>query len=1232
MPSKVGALPHQNWRKTIGEFNSGHGRTQRIAKVSNSPEPYPWQSPTARSSNALTDAVTGSLGQNIVGVSSRRIRSPLAFWLRLGLLSAVAQMANGANLPYNRDQATKTRDVPPALMPSLGRQAMAREADWREPWTGRRDPAPEPHRAYAVRTGTLKRRRRNDAARVPHSVVQTDRTDAADDGTDRDRAARTERGVDGAGRHARNLNRIRRDAFSEIHVRSTRYDRADRVLVKALQRSGHMTQDAADQASFSARRFVDSVAQSYGQFADEESLYEYMQRRLSGEAASVSDFLNDKNLIVRRITRRPNETDDALIDYAVSLLNGTTARETLPVDTGQPFIKYVDTLLDDLSWIDWNKAQRRIENPLQAITALHNYHRAYDTDMPKLDGLALGEDFARGARNASVASTLAALGSWSRTRFDKAALLYCLATEPDLWLASGTHDAMPLGEQLCKLREAFLIGLRKEWQLSRMFVPNADRSNVFVDHNALANARGKTFQNLVDDPSVLGIPGMSDLHPQTRTTLVKRKLDRLGESTEYTFGSLQHGVATVLKRSLLLQGKAPPDSFGTEAQMMEKFLALCQAWDLSQSLMHNPKVMLAQYLAQAGGEHPASAAATPQQKLNALETYLKDRWLANYGAPPMRFDRGAAALKILQTAFGETKSERDLTDGKQEFARAIVGSKIVEERKVQTPLERFLYLADSPTRFSDTFVFGGQTFFPRAQLQNAEDEYNEQLKRDPWIEARAKENVRISGRGFNDAAIREEHDRVLADFHAETEDERERVRELKVVRALPFIGNLWRFGEGLYRGDVDETIGAIPVIGNAYELEEGIRHLDARRTIGAIPVFGSGYQLADALRNGDGLDVALSATGFLFDVGLLRPGSGGAAGRPSLAPAEHIVMKESELPAAHAIGLRNYVSVTKTLGIPLREAAEPSGAPASNARPAGGQLAPGDPYGIESVVTRDDVPAQGLPPTTNALAFGPRMEQYRVAGPTAGSEPNEAGVFEESNHKYIKEDGHFYRVRYDEHNATWRVFRADNAAKPAIPVRYQEGQWRIHHDVGLKGGAPMSASELDTLVDKLLNPQLASEDKYLAKRRQTIAEAYQRMQYGKKPYEQSFDVEGNLAGHEKSPEVHPGTGKAYFDIRTHGSQTEVLSIKGKAATPSAFADEIRQYVKYYRPGTPIRLLACEAGRGGVFSFAQRFANAMNVPVKAYTVDVHLIDKSATLEQHAKVFEPFSSALARRAWS
>ncbi|MGQ5522081.1 hypothetical protein ACUHMQ_02350 [Chitinimonas sp. PSY-7] len=967
-------------------------------------------------------------------------------------------------------------------------------------------------------------------------------------------------------------NKTIRTMFSYLHQQVEQDRRITHILVQALIQSRQMTENEIDAIKLDFKLFMDDIANIYAHFSEEKTLVIFIQDRLKHAARGVADFWNNKNLISRHISVNPNAIDSELIDFAKSLLKNNNENELLPVNISEPFISYSDELLKDLNWIDWKKASRNVHTPLQAIHALYvfNYNRIY----PKLDGLIIGEGLAKGDKHFHVT---ARMSNPQKAQLDKAALLFALANDPNLKLQD--HPTLALGDQLLHIRKNFLSALRDEWLMSQMFLPNSTRSNVFFDHNALIHAKGKTIADLINDESITRIPGMNTLSQQTRENLVKQKLNRLGESTEYKFGTLQHGMATVLKRSWLLQGKVVPNSFGTEMEMVGKFLALCRTWETKQAVMLNPKLMLAQYLTHASGENITLGMTTSQQKIAALEDYLAERWLANYGEPPERFNSDTALLALMKKA---------------------------ASRNLGIPEKTFLNVGWRK--------FRARVFNPESQLQTAKQEYNQALLTNSWILARAKERIRVSGRVLDANTLQTERVQLIDYFHVEIESYQERNAVLRFIKDQPIISNIWRFLEGIYTGNPEEIIGAIPVVGNVYEFEEGVRHGDTARAISAIPIIGSGYRLEEALRKGDGIDVTLSGEAFILDLAMAKGGltDDEAEG--------HTVLKETELPTAHAIGLRNYLSLSKAVDIPLR-GTEYLESLSENSPHTRSILPPGDLYDIESDITQHELQTEASSSTASASAFGPDMERYHAPGPREGILPNDHGIYLDESAKYIKSGEHYYRVRYDTDNGTWQVYFPENLTKPAVPVRYVNGEWEIHSDTGIKGGNPINEGTPANIpsMNELYNPEMASKDKFHDARRETLAQIYKDIK-GKKRYEQSFDVEGNPAIHlMKANKYRPG--QPYFDIDVHGCPILVRSIEGKVVGPKTFAEHIRRYVRYYEPGTPIRLFSCNTARGGRFSFAQRFANAMNVPVKAYTIKVHQSFSEAYLEKHAKVFHP-----------
>ncbi|MFC0401621.1 hypothetical protein [Paraburkholderia rhizosphaerae] len=73
------------------------------------------------------------------------------------------------------------------------------------------------------------------------------------------------------------------------------------------------------------------------------------------------------------------------------------------------------------------------------------------------------------------------------------------------------------------------------------------------------------------------------------------------------------------------------------------------------------------------------------------------------------------------------------------------------------------------------------------------------------------------------------------------------------------------------------------------------------------------------------------------------------------------------------------------------------------------------------------------------------------------SDPHHPGVLtDETGQPYVPIGDHYYAVRNDAANGTWRAVRLQDRATPGIPVRRDpEGQWRPHHEVGMRGGRPI---------------------------------------------------------------------------------------------------------------------------------------------------------------------------------
>jgi len=63
-------------------------------------------------------------------------------------------------------------------------------------------------------------------------------------------------------------------------------------------------------------------------------------------------------------------------------------------------------------------------------------------------------------------------------------------------------------------------------------------------------------------------------------------------------------------------------------------------------------------------------------------------------------------------------------------------------------------------------------------------------------------------------------------------------------------------------------------------------------------------------------------------------------------------------------------------------------------------------------------------------------------------------VVDETGARFVPIGNHFYAVRHDPANNTWRVVQLQEPEKPGIPVELTAAGWRPHARVGLRGGSP----------------------------------------------------------------------------------------------------------------------------------------------------------------------------------
>ncbi|MGS0743689.1 hypothetical protein ACVBEF_17990 [Glaciimonas sp. GG7] len=107
-----------------------------------------------------------------------------------------------------------------------------------------------------------------------------------------------------------------------------------------------------------------------------------------------------------------------------------------------------------------------------------------------------------------------------------------------------------------------------------------------------------------------------------------------------------------------------------------------------------------------------------------------------------------------------------------------------------------------------------------------------------------------------------------------------------------------------------------------------------------------------------------------------------------------------------------------------------------------------------------------IPVTRNAVTgdwqetLPPEYEAVVLEGDTA---ENERGIIVNRALEYIEYKGQMVRVTWDADNGTYRLLRSDRPGAPGQPMRYKDGLWGEHRDVGLRGGGARQVKQQQTV-------------------------------------------------------------------------------------------------------------------------------------------------------------------------
>ncbi|WP_137388666.1 hypothetical protein [Rhodoligotrophos defluvii] len=464
----------------------------------------------------------------------------------------------------------------------------------------------------------------------------------------------------------------------------------------------------------------------------------------------------------------------------------------------------IPELRQSLDWVDWEAHGRK---PLSAMAALSTVNENHPEI--RIDPRVLGGRFALGATDLSQAFKSDHNSALAK-HVDRAALLYSNLTPENLSHEAGSP------QRLSAVRKTYMDALKREWLKANLFQHHVhdhqDHSAPRFNGFTFENARGKTIKDLAEHGAIKQLAGVDGLSSSERVEILTEWAREKGLDCQHKIGTIEFSLASVLGQRAVGRGEPLPQGLEDRTALLKAFDLEVQRWQEHPDKSFNPTVEAALHLAQSSGDE---LKGSDEEILNQALTIFSERWNANFGKPPA-FNREEAALEILEEMTGHSREY--LQTHKIAFSSHHPWG--LTETVYGTPLERFLTLADRPG-VGHTLVLPceradhehyAHQIRPRDALQNRENQYDVDLLKNPWVIARAKENLRLAEKELSEENIKEETYKLVENYGAETENHRHFINGLYFLK--------------------DWYISQIPIVGGIYNIEEGIRHHQVKQIIG----------------------------------------------------------------------------------------------------------------------------------------------------------------------------------------------------------------------------------------------------------------------------------------------------------------------------------------------------------------------------------------------------------------
>lgn len=255
----------------------------------------------------------------------------------------------------------------------------------------------------------------------------------------------------------------------------------------------------------------------------------------------------------------------------------------------------------------------------------------------------------------------------------------------------------------------------------------------------------------------------------------------------------------------------------------------------------------------------------------------------------------------------------------------------------------------------------------------------------------------------------------------------------------------WRgFGDGAtHPGQTMGKIDDMRTGDKSKKAEEVGKQVD--NTLQKLPVVGDAMTITQGMAGETNPD----GTPKLPDVPSVQPDEAVKVGKGSpKGKAEETALPSDKAPAPEN-GKKPVQATTENTG--AEGSKNPSGP--SDKSPATGAKADT----LPSNTPRSGETPAASPPAEQAKLDIPK--EYAYSSEPKGNleaDPQNRGVYkDEKGQSYIQANNQDIPVQYDKDNGTWRAYQPSDPAKPQYPVQLDaNGNWKVHDNVGLKGGAP----------------------------------------------------------------------------------------------------------------------------------------------------------------------------------